>query len=341
MAQTPLRPRDLTRMDGDVITDIQENKVIPGPVPEDPDDTRESHGTAEEWIVPLDSIKHTGDEGTLGVPMSRIAMRDINGLIPASMLPSYVDDMIFGELTVTSSKVTFVETVSGSSTHRTYVSPESQRGTGELAPPENIVYCDVYGTDPTNLRYRYIASRETVSPMYGFEEIPGSRAIETGYGLQKVDSSSASLTLSALRPCYCDQYGASAFQLVGNKTGIGNFGGTSLAMSVLNTANNDGFTVTKTRQDGYGHFYLDLTLLCFPTTPNGNIINLNLMHGDNVVATQSYDMSSTAVATSEDVVRFTYWFSLTPDTPITLALRGEANNAVTVKVQRLYIIELI
>lgn len=122
---------------------------------------------------------------------------------------------------------------------------------------------------------------------------------------------------------------------------ISNFGGTSIDMSVLNTVNNGGFTVTKNRQDGYGQFYLDLTLLCFPTTPNGNIINLNLMNGDNVVATQSYDMSSTAVANSEDVVRFTYQFSLSPNTPITLALRGEADNAVTVKVQRLYIFELI
>lgn len=327
-------------MDGDVITDIQENKVIPGPVPEDPDDTRESHGKAEEWIVPLDSIKHTGDEGTLGVPMSRIAMRDTNGLIPSSMLPSYIDDMIFGELTIGNDKATFVETVSGSTTHRTYVSPASQRSTGDLPPPENVIFCDVYGTSPTELRYRYIASQENDST-YGFEEVPGSRAIETGYGLSKVDSSSSAITLSALRPCYCDEYGASTFQLVENKTGIGNFGGGSSNMSILNTANNASFTVTKTRQDGLGQFYLDLTLLCFPTTPNGNIINLNLMHGDNVVATQSYDMSSTAVANSEDVVRFTYRFSLTPDTPVTLALRGEANNAVTVKVQRLYIFELI
>lgn len=202
MAQTPLRPRNLPAMDAADINAMQEN----------------ASGVAYEWVIPVDSTQTGGnDEGMLSVPMGRIAMRDTNGLIPASMLPSYVDDMIFGELTITPSKVTFEETVSGSSTHRTYVSPESERGTGELAPPENIVYCDVYGTDPTNLQYRYIASRETVSPMYGFEEIPGSRAINTGYGLQKVDSSSASLTLSALRPCYCDLDGASAFQLVGNK----------------------------------------------------------------------------------------------------------------------------
>ena len=325
MAQTPLRPRNLPAMDAADINAMQEN----------------ASGVAYEWVIPVDSTQTGGDdEGTLSVPMGRIAMRDTNGLIPASMLPSYVDDMIFGELTITSSKVTFVETVSGSSTHRTYVSPESERGTGELAPPENIVYCDVYGTDPTNLQYRYIASRETVTPMYGFEEIPGSRAINTGYGLDKVNSAS-SLTLSALRPCYCDESGADTFQLAGTKTGIGNVSGTSSDMYVLSNANNTSFTINKTRQDGYGQFYLDLTLLCFPTTPNGNIINLNLMNGNNVVATQSYDMSSTAVATSEDVVRFTYQFSLSPNTPITLALRGEADNAVTVKVQRLYIFELI
>ena len=329
MAQTPLRPRNLPAMDAADINAMQEN----------------TSGVAYEWVIPVDSTQTGGnDEGTLSVPMGRIAMRDTNGLIPASMLPSYVDDMMFGELTITPSKVTFEETVSGSSTHRTYVSPESERGTGELAPPENIVYCDVYGTDPTNLQYRYIASRETVSPMFGFEEIPGSRAINTGYGLQKVDSSSASLTLSALSPCYCNEFGViPTFQLAGDNTGIGNVGGMTSFMTVLDSANHDRFTITKTRNDGdvQGQFYLDLTLLCFPTTPNENIINLNLMNGNDVVATQSYDMSSTAKANSEDVVRFTYQFSLSPNTSITLALRGEANNAVTVKVQRLYIFELI
>ena len=325
MAQTPLRPRNLPAMDAADINAMQEN----------------TSGVAYEWVIPVDSTQTGGnDEGTLSVPMGRIAMRDTNGLIPASMLPSYVDDMMFGELTITPSKVTFEETVSGSSTHRTYVSPESERGTGELAPPENIVYCDVYGTDPTNLQYRYIASRETVSPMYGFEEIPGSRAINTGYGLDKVNSAS-SLTLFALRPCYCNEKGVETFQLAGDKTGIGNVSAMTSDMTVLDSANHDRFTITKNRNDGYGQFYLDLTLLCFPTTPNENIINLNLMNGNDVVATQSYDMSSTAEANSEDVVRFTYQFALSPNEPITLALRGEANNAVTVKVQRLYIFELI
>lgn len=161
-----------------------------------PSTEAEREASPAKWFIPVDYKKVTdeadgdlwddtgeSDYGSARVPMSRIAMRDANGLVPSSMLPSYVDDMMYGTYTYTSgSKTTFVEVVSGTQNTRTYVSPPSAR-TGHpeyLEPPENIIFVD----KTTDLQYRFIKANENDNDKkYGFAEVPGSRAISPDHGI--------------------------------------------------------------------------------------------------------------------------------------------------------------
>lgn len=153
----------------------------------------EDKNNAAEWVIAIDSNCRNASEiqpsddytagsdaGTLKIPMSRIAMRDVNGLIPANMLPGHIDDMMFGTFDFSdSTKVTFTEVVNGVPTGRVYVSPSTERAEGQYPPAENIIYHD----NATNLQYRFIQNEATTAPKFGFAEIPGSRALTEGYGV--------------------------------------------------------------------------------------------------------------------------------------------------------------
>ena len=150
---------------------------------------------ASNWHIAIDyknedpnASEDATDYGSLQIPFSRVAMRDTRGLIPASMLPSYIDDMMYGTYTYTSGSMTmFVEQVSGSTETRTYVSPPSAR-TGHsdyLEPPENIVFIDT----TSDLQYRFIKANETDNnKKYGFAEVPGSRALTPEHGITTANS---------------------------------------------------------------------------------------------------------------------------------------------------------
>ena len=112
--QAAKRISKLPLMAPEEILDIQEKKVEgtdPG--------GRGTYTHADAWGIGVDSLcrnddtvdydngMHKGtDDGTAFIPMSRIAMRDTNGKIPASMLPGHIDDMIFGTLDDTDQSVT-------------------------------------------------------------------------------------------------------------------------------------------------------------------------------------------------------------------------------------------
>ena len=169
--------------------------------------------TAANWVMAIDSIQRSNaadrpegsglqpgtDEGSLKLPMSRIALRDNNGLIPANMLPGHIDDMMFGTFDFSdSTKVTFTEVVNGVPTGRAYVSPSTERDVGEYAPAENIIYHD----NTTNIQYRFIKNEETTPTKYGFVEIPGSRALTEGYGVTITTPSPTNPNATEIRANY-------------------------------------------------------------------------------------------------------------------------------------------
>ena len=333
MAQTPLRPRDLTRMDGDVITDIQENKVIPGPVPEDPDDTRESHGTAEEWIIPLDSIKHTGDEGTLGVPMSRIAMRDTNGKIPESMLPSYIDEIMFGTFADSSDTTTFtVQELT--SDERVYQSP-TPTGTAVL-PPTNAIFHDT----TSNVQYRWVASeKETYNPssdvFHGFVPIPNSKTIITTYGID-LSRSSTETTIDAKMPDYFSMYTTSGATEIGTSAKAFSIDG-STGNSVLTAAVTNNQVVVSNLTPN-ARYMVNLQLEATPKTLSPNIINVSFTCYTLSDQVQQMDMSG---PTTSSVTYLNYTCALRMDSSTSIYLTLKADEAINVKTRRFTIFELV
>ena len=104
--QASKRISKLPKMEEPEIENIQERVT----------DTGKEYSHADAWAIGVDSLcRNDGTEpedgyvgedlGTAFIPMSRIAMRDTNGKIPASMLPGHIDDMIFGTLDDTDQSV--------------------------------------------------------------------------------------------------------------------------------------------------------------------------------------------------------------------------------------------
>ena len=326
-------------MDGDVITDIQENKVIPGPVPEDPDDTRESHGTAEEWIIPLDSIKHTGDGGTLGVPMSRIAMRDTNGKIPESMLPSYIDEIMFGTFADSSNTTTFTVQES-TSDDRVYQSP-TPTGTAVL-PPTNAIFHDT----TSNVQYRWVASeKETYNPasdiFHGFVPIPNSKTIITTYGID-LSRSSTETTIDAKKPDFFTMYTTTNgidIDTTANKFLISG----STENSVL-TAAEANRKVTVSNLTPNARYMVNLQLEATPKTLSPNIIDVTFKCYTLSDQVQQMDMSgpcnSSSPTPSVTYLNYTCVFKIdSSTTSIDLTLKAE--EAINVKTRRFAIFELV
>ena len=191
MAQPNLIPKRISalpKMIDDVVTAELE------------DDTK-----AGQWAMAIDSLRRSNEEdrpegsglvngedaGSLYVPMNRLALRDLNGKIPAAMLPSYVDDMAFGTMVFDAAnhKAIFYEVFydphTGSTQRRTYVSPNPDTESGEYFPSENIVYVDSISKETheaTDIQYRFISTQSETAPTYGFKEVPGSRALNGEHG---------------------------------------------------------------------------------------------------------------------------------------------------------------
>ena len=199
MAQATLTPKRISVLNPMQTTDIN---------------GLEDKDNAAKWVLAIDSNCrnaseiHPGDdytagsdEGTLKIPMSRVAMRDANGLIPATMLPGHIDDMMFGTFDWDEDnhdKVTFTEVVNGAPTGRVYVSPPEEVAEGQYSPSENIIYHD----NATNIQYRFIQTEENTSPKYGFAEIPGSRALAEGYGVTITTPSPTDQNATEIRANY-------------------------------------------------------------------------------------------------------------------------------------------
>jgi len=292
--------------------------------------------------IPDDSGLQVGeDQGTLYVPMNRIALRDSHGKIPASMLPGHIDDMIFGTMDFTTdpTRAAFTEPhPPGATTDRVYVSPDSRRDpTTELEPPQNVIYCDT----ATDIQYRFTGETSTSTDLnhYGFAVIPGSRAINTGYGLN-IATSGTAYTLSANKPKYYIGSGSTTVTISDTAVGLGTVASSESDTITLNSAS-DKFTLGALTTDSERvSYHAEIILACIPTTKDAYITKISVKTGATVLASCDYDMSSTAVANDEDTVSFSFDFSTTTATK-EFTIIGEASHSVTAKLTRISVTELI
>jgi hypothetical protein len=355
--QTSKRFSKLPKMEDREIDKVQERET----------DTGKDYSHADAWAIGVDSLcRNDGtepdegyvgeDKGTVFIPMSRIAMRDSNGKIPASMLPSHIDDMMYGELTFSSSAATFVEHFNdpdGTEHTRTYVSPDD--GTHPV-PPENIIYCDTIGASHTDLQYRYDASIP-VGSKFGFMEVPGSRALTSTYGIDIVPSqSNAEVTVNAKYPKQFIGKINTSTQDVSNEPR--KFGNLTLDMNGIRginaTVGTEHWTFTGLIDTGsteYIRYHMNIELKCWPSQGQSlrtaDIITLKIVRYTNAAKTTyetmsscRYDMSSLADNSDPDIIKFAFDFVTNANTE-SFAILGEQNQQVTVSVNRVSLVELL
>lgn len=281
------------------------------PIDSQTDDSLFEQQSAAKWVMAIDSIQRSNaadrpvgsgleagtDKGTLKLPMSRIALRDNHGKIPANMLPGHIDDMLFGELIIdktTEHKATFIEHWMDTTQNppvpktRTYVSPSTARTATDYEPPENAIYVDSYSTNgtPTEIQYRYVKANETNESLnFGFTEVPGSRAIVPGYGI-KVTYPSNTVQIEAKRPQYLYGYGNynqavsnpnSDYNLVTANRSAWTMPSYECMEPVLFTPDmNNGKVTFSSLHAEYARYQLVLEFTALPVARSGNIIDVCL-----------------------------------------------------------------
>ena len=318
-----------------------------------PSTEAEREASPAKWFIPVDYKKDTvategdlwddtgeSDYGTARVPMSRIAMRDANGLVPASMLPSYVDDMMYGTLTYTSgTSSVFEEEVTGSSVHHFYVSPPSAR-TGHpeyLEPPDNIVFID----KTTGLQYRFLKAYETdSSKKYGFAEVPGSRAVYAGYGIDPIenDPNTAALTINAKKADYFAMYASAGPSEVGTDyTKFPFDSGSGKSENSVITASASSNKITVSNLVANVRYMVNLQLSATPKVLSANIIDVSFKCGSVPEQVQQMDMSGPSGATTK--LNFVCAFTLSSGTSVDLQIKAE--EAINVTTTRFTIYELL
>lgn len=308
-----------------------------------------------DWAMAIDSLRRSNsedrtegsglvegtDEGSFYVPMNRLALRDLNGLIPASMLPTHIDDMIFGTLAVdsTNGKASFTETApSGSTNIHVYVSPTAKRTTGELEPPENTVFCDT----TTNLQYRYIKAQENTindTVKYGFTEVPGSRALTTTYGIEITpDQNNASVTINAKKADYYTSYGASTAETVNSTASNIPLASDSSESSVLAAEVGSNRLTKITGLTGGARYAVNLQLECTPVALSANVIDVSVTCGTVPAMKQQMDMSG-PTGTATVLNYFCEFKNGDNNTELTVTIAAE--EAITVKTTRFTVFELL
>jgi len=308
----------------------------------------EDKGNASEWAMAIDSLRRSNaedrteglaegeDAGSLYVPMNRLALRDTNGLIPASMLPMHIDDMIFGTLTVTSSKASFAETTPPGGTPHVYVSPHDQRSEGELPPPENIIYCDT----TTDIQYRFTGETSTSTDInhFGFTEVPGSRAVNAGYGVKITRAADANLTIDAKKADFFTSYGASTAETV-------NYTASNLPLA-SGSNENSGIEATiasnrltkLTKLIGGARYAMNLQLECTPVAVSANVIDVSVTCGTVPAMKQQMDMSG-PTGTATVLNYFCEFKNGDNNTELTVTIAAE--EAITVRTTRFTVFELL
>jgi hypothetical protein len=355
MSALPAMPTGHDAQNPDTVQDIQDNV----------------NGVAAEWVIGVDSLRRTNapagyiegsDGGTQFIPMSRIAMRDTHGKIPANMLPSYIDDMMFGSMIFeyTDERAIFIEHYYDEHTHseqtRTYSSPANKRRPEEYEPPANIIYVDsvteesVSGHKATMMQFRFVADQSTVEPSYGFIEVPGSRVITPGYGLLKNDGTGTvpETHLYARMADFFTMYASAGPREIGNSYTYfpfdkGNNKSESSATqerpsidATLDTTNNcihvSGLTTN-------ARYCVDLQLLAAPKTLSANIINVSFKCGTVPDQIQQMDMSGPSGTQTK--LDFHCEFKTRTASADSIDLQIKSEEAINVTTTRFTIFELL
>lgn len=346
--QAAKRISKLPLLNGDEIQAIQERAL-------DGTDQSGVFTHADAWGIGVDSLcrndgtefdqgslipgMHEGeDDGTAFIPMSRIAMRDTNGKIPASMLPSHIDDMMYGELTFSSSAATFVEHFKdpdGTEHTRTYVSPNDG---SHPVPPENIIYCDTIGTNPTDLQYRYDASIPSGSK-FGFMEVPGSRALTSTYGIELTpDQSYAKVTVNAKKADFFTSYGVSTSEAVNSTASNIPLASDSKENSVLDVVLASNRLTKVTGLIGGARYAVNLQIECTPVALSANIIDVSVTCG--TVPAMKQQMAMAGPTSTATVLNYFCEFKQN-DNSTELTVTIAAEEAITVKTTRFTVFELL
>lgn len=353
--QAAKRISKLPLLDGDEIQAIQES-TLEGT---DPGGSTYTHSDA--WGIGVDSLcrndgtaigpdglipgMHVGvDEGTAFIPMSRIAMRDTNGKIPASMLPSHIDDMMYGELTFSSSAATFVEHFKdpdGTEHTRTYVSPNDG---SHPVPPENIIYCDTLGANPTNLQYRYDSSIP-VGSQFGFMEVPGSRALTSTYGIDlDPDQSYAQVTVNAKKADFFTSYGVSTAETVNATVSNIPVDSVSTENSVIEATIESNRLTKLTHLIEGARYAMNLQIECTPVALSANVIDVSVTCGTVPTMKRQMDMAgpNNAASQTPSVTVLDYFCEFkNEDNNTELTVTIAAEEAIQVKTTRFTVFELL
>ena len=178
--------------------------------------------TAGKWFTAIDyktddnspinpSTGDPVDYGTKRIPMSRIALRDENGLIPPSMLPPYVQDVIYGKFIPAASTAAglFAEfqtkepIVPGpddpdpDGTYQfkyrsPYVNPDQDVRIKDARQYTNVIWMDIEASsDYENMQFVFKGDNNTT--FHGFTPLPSTKVIDAQYGIE-VDQSDMSLS---------------------------------------------------------------------------------------------------------------------------------------------------
>lgn len=158
-----------------------------------------SRTEAKKWHIVADYRKPAGssdaDKGSKNIPVDRLGLLTATtGIVPASMLPSYISHMYTGRMTVNNGKWTFTYTEVDEDTHaevtHTCVCP-GPAGAGEEMPKIDYVYANQVGDDFQQYRYVPSSGYGTAQETGNFVPIPSDLMVIDGRGIKVTDNHGA------------------------------------------------------------------------------------------------------------------------------------------------------
>ena len=308
------------------------------------------HAGWDRWHTQVDDDKTPDVSRSLA--MGRIALRDpSSGTIYSSELPSYIDDMVYGQLSVDSAQhtATFTDAEAGDDRRRTYT-------TGELIP-ENLTFVDTV----QQLQYRYVDSEKGNyggNVQYGFVRISMSDITPKGWLVIDGDNEGTIVKrhVRAVLPQLVKFGACDTWYDVTGQTGKGLFVDENKISIPSRAADEreDVVHVARAQGDAYDT-YQKLTNTVYrviinvqakPKTRSANISTISLVLNGDIVASAEVDMSipsgsTQAVCLMGDVDLKDASDEWVNNKSLTVRLQSEPSNTIQVKCIDGYIAELI
>ena len=307
-----------------------------------------NHAGWERWHIEIANDINPSDVSKT-IPVGRIALRDPDsGKIYSSELPAYIDDMVYGHLTVdqTEHKATFTDESNVEDVvpnrRRTYTTGDSI--------PTNLTFVDT--TDL--IQYRYIESEATNlggNVQYGFVRISMSDITPHDWLIINGDDEGTIVNrnVQVVKPQIvlfkkCDMWSditatgkgflihpdEYATKIIGQS-----FDGREIIACTKNTYD---YTFTKLTHTVYR---VCLNVLAKPVNQSNNIVPLSLVINGNTVASADVDMSLTTNDYQNVCLIGEVDFRNSVSTDLTVRLKSYPNLPISVKCESGYIVELI